>query len=58
MPKFYKQDKSRDKKSSKPVPSSAAVMLPPKAVLTQNFFTPLRPIGAEDTVMDRRLPEN
>jgi hypothetical protein len=30
------------KKSPKPVPTSAAVKLPPKAVLTHNFFAPLR----------------
>jgi hypothetical protein len=30
------------KKSIKPVPASAAVKLPPKVVLTCNFFTPLR----------------
>jgi hypothetical protein len=27
---------------TKPVPTSAAVKLPPKAVLTHNFFAPLR----------------
>jgi hypothetical protein len=30
------------KKSIKLIPTSAAVKLPPKAVLTRNFFTPLR----------------
>jgi hypothetical protein len=30
------------KKSTKSVPTSAAVMLPPKSVLTGNFFAPLR----------------
>jgi hypothetical protein len=29
-------------RSSKPVPTSADVQLPPKAVLTRNFFAPLR----------------
>jgi hypothetical protein len=31
------------KKSTTPVPTSAVAKLPPKAVLTQNFFAPLRP---------------
>jgi hypothetical protein len=30
------------KKSTIPVPTTAAVKLPPKAVLTLNFFAPLR----------------
>jgi hypothetical protein len=30
------------KKSTKPVPTSTTVKLPPKAVLTHNFFAPLR----------------
>jgi hypothetical protein len=30
------------KKSTKPVPTSTDVKLPPKAMLTRNFFTPLR----------------
>jgi hypothetical protein len=43
------------KKLTKPVPTSAAVKLPPKAVLSRNFFTPFRttdmdmePTGAEN----------
>jgi hypothetical protein len=31
----------RAKKSTKPVPTSAAVKLPPKAMLTRNFFATL-----------------
>jgi hypothetical protein len=56
MPRCYKQGKSRDKKSSKPVPSSTAVILPPKAVLTHNFFTPLRTTGAENTLTEQVAP--
>jgi hypothetical protein len=39
------------KKSTKSVPASTAVKLPPKAVLTHNFFTPLRTndMGMETT---------
>jgi hypothetical protein len=28
-------------KSAKPVPTTAAIKLPPKAVITRNFFSPL-----------------
>jgi hypothetical protein len=35
------------KKSTKPVPTSAAIKLPPKAVLTRNFFAPLRTIDID-----------
>jgi hypothetical protein len=52
-------------KSNKPVPTSAAVRLPPKAVLTRNFSAPLRTAdmnmetsGIETRCQSRRLPEN
>jgi hypothetical protein len=35
------------KKSTKPVLTSAAVKLTPKAMLTRNFFTPLRTINMD-----------
>jgi hypothetical protein len=47
------------KKSTKPVSTSAAVKLPPKAVLTRNVFAPLRPIdmNTEYTGTENLLPE-
>jgi hypothetical protein len=51
------------KKSTKPVPKSAAVSLPPKEALTNNFFTPLRTTdmetettGAENTLLEQEAP--
>jgi hypothetical protein len=51
------------KKSTKPVPTSAVVKLPPKAVLTRNFFALLRTTdkdkettGAENTVPEGEAP--
>jgi hypothetical protein len=51
------------KKATKPVPTSAAVKLPPKAVLTSNFFAPLRTTGmdtettgTENTLTERETP--
>jgi hypothetical protein len=47
------------KKSTKPVPTSAAVKLPPKAGLTRNFFTSLRTtdIYTETTGAEKTPPE-
>jgi hypothetical protein len=47
------------KKSTKPVPTSAAVRLPPKAVSTRNFFAPLRTtdMDTETTGAENALPE-
>jgi hypothetical protein len=47
------------KKSTKPVPTSAAVNLPLKAVSTRKFFAPLRTTGAhtETTREENTLPE-
>jgi hypothetical protein len=47
------------KNLTKPVPMSAAVKLPPKAVLTCNFFVPLTTIDmdTETTEADNALPE-
>jgi hypothetical protein len=51
------------KKSAKPVPTSTAVKLPPKAVLTRNFFTPLRTTdlrlettGAGEKLLELKAP--
>jgi hypothetical protein len=51
------------KNSTKPVPTSAAVEIPPKVVLTRNFFSPLRTTGmdmettdAEDTLPEQEAP--
>jgi hypothetical protein len=43
------------KKSTKPVPTSTAVKLPPKAMFTHNFFAPLR---TADMDMDTTITEN
>jgi hypothetical protein len=47
------------KKSTKPVSTSAAVKLTPKAVLTQNFFTPFKTtnMGTVTTGAENALPE-
>jgi hypothetical protein len=52
------------KKLTKPVPTSAAVKLPPKAVLTHNFFAPLRTTdtdmetaGAENAILEQEAPK-
>jgi hypothetical protein len=47
------------KKSTKTVPTSAAVKLPPKAVSTCNFFAPLRTtdLDMETTEAENTLPE-
>jgi hypothetical protein len=47
------------KNSTKPVPTSSAVKLPPKAVLTRKLFAPLRTIdiGTEITAAENILPE-
>jgi hypothetical protein len=51
------------KKSTKTVPTSAAVKLPPKAVSTRNYFAPLRTTdmdtettGAENTLPEQEAP--
>jgi hypothetical protein len=51
------------KKSTKPVPTSAAVKLPPKAVLTRNSFAPLRntdmdteTTGTENKLLKQKAP--
>jgi hypothetical protein len=51
------------KKSTNAVPTSAAVKLPPKAVLIRNFFAPLGTInmdtettGAEKTIPEEEAP--
>jgi hypothetical protein len=53
------------KKWSKPVQTSTAVKLPPKAVLTCNFFTPLGTLPWTQRLLEqrmhyrtKRLPEN
>jgi hypothetical protein len=48
-----------DNNSNKPVPTSANVKLPPKAVLTLRFFAPLRTtdMGTETTEAENALPE-
>jgi hypothetical protein len=52
------------KKSTKAVPTSAAVKLPPKSVSTRNFFAPLRTpdmdtetTGAENTLPEQETPK-
>jgi hypothetical protein len=48
-------------KSTKPVPTSAAVKLPRNAVLTRNIFAPLRTTettGAENTLSEQEAPRN
>jgi hypothetical protein len=47
------------KKSTKPVPTSEVVKLPPKAVSTRNFFAPLRTtdMDTETTGAKNALPE-
>jgi hypothetical protein len=62
--KRYKRHISNDisqtaKKSIKPVPTSVAVKLPPKSVLTCNFFAPLRTtdMDTETTGTENALPE-
>jgi hypothetical protein len=49
----------RAKKSNKPIHTSTAVKLPPKAVLTHNFFAPLRTTDrdTETTGAENALPE-
>jgi hypothetical protein len=46
------------KKSTKPVPASAAYKLPPKTVLSRNFFAPLRTtdIDTQTTGAEKDLP--
>jgi hypothetical protein len=48
------------KKQTKPVPGPAALKLPPKAVLTRNFFTPLgtTDMDTETTEAENTLPEH
>jgi hypothetical protein len=48
------------KKSTKPVPTSTAVKLPPKAVLTHNFLAPLRTtdMDMKATGAENTLPES
>jgi hypothetical protein len=53
------------KKSTKPDPTSTAVKLPPKAVLTRNFFAPFRTTDmdmetteAKNTLPEQKAPEN
>jgi hypothetical protein len=48
------------KKSTKPVPTSSAVKLLPKAVLTRNFFALLRTtfMDTETTGAENTLPEH
>jgi hypothetical protein len=41
------------KKSTKPVRTSAAVKLPPKAALSLNFFAPFRTIGTDTDYWSR-----
>jgi hypothetical protein len=49
----------RAKKSTKPVPTSATVKLPRKAMLTRKFFAPLiaTDMDTETTETENRLPE-
>jgi hypothetical protein len=51
------------RRSTKSVPTSKVVKLPPKAMLTRNFFAPLRTTGmdmettgAEDTLPEQEAP--
>jgi hypothetical protein len=50
------------KKSTKPVPTSAAVKLPPKSLLTCNFFAPLRATDmdmettGENALLEQKAP--
>jgi hypothetical protein len=48
------------RKSTKPVPTSTTLQLPPKAVLTCNFFAPLRTnyMDTETTGAENALPDN
>jgi hypothetical protein len=50
----------RTKRSTKPDPTFAAVKMPPKAVLTRNFFAPLRTtdVDMETTGTENTLPEH
>jgi hypothetical protein len=49
----------RAKKLNKPVPTSTAVKLPPKAVLTRNIVTPITTtdMGTENTEAENTQPE-
>jgi hypothetical protein len=53
---IYNNTSQAAKKSTKPFPTSAAVKMPPKAVLTYNIFTPLRTTEAEKTVGEGNSP--
>jgi hypothetical protein len=48
------------KKLTKPLPTSTAVKLPPKAALTHNFLAPLRTTVMKQRkhYLSRRLPKN
>jgi hypothetical protein len=52
------------KKTTKRIPTSATVKLPPKAVSTRNFFAPFRTTDVDTVILEqrtcyrgRRLPE-
>jgi hypothetical protein len=56
---IYNDISQTAKESIKPVPTSAAVKLPPRAVLIRNFFAPLRTtdMDTETTGAENSLPE-
>jgi hypothetical protein len=60
---IYNNASHAAKKSTKPFPTSIAVEMPPKAVLTRNFFAPLRPADmdtetteGETTLLGQKAP--
>jgi hypothetical protein len=60
---IYNNASHAAKKSTKPFPTSTAVKMPPKAVLTRNFFAPLRPADmdtetteGEKTLLGQKAP--
>jgi hypothetical protein len=58
--KHFSNDTSQTaKRSTKPVPTSAAVKMPSKAVFTRNFFAPPRSIDVdtETTETENKFPE-
>jgi hypothetical protein len=62
--RYFSNDTSwTAKKSAKSVPTTIAIKLPPKPMLTHNFFAPLRTTdmdtettGAENTLPEQEVP--
>jgi hypothetical protein len=56
--RIFNDSSQTAQKSTKPVQTSAAVKMPPKAVLTRNFFAPLRTtdMDTETTEAENTLP--